>query len=272
MLKNYLEEELRLETADLEKLKAKLSSLKDTVLASAKGGFYYYTKNEDGTRDKRQYIRRGDISTLRLVAGSRYLKTKAEILSQNIPLIESVLQKIHDYDDTAILNSLPKTYVSAIELVRKASANEVFQSENPKNRDKLVITTSTGVKVRTKGELALYETLVEMLSEYGFEVLYEKKLILVHRELKSGTITESQVDIYPDFTIVFPDKTEIYWELCGLFDGQGYRQSQYLKFCDYYDNGIYMPKNLIVTMESSDKPLDIQMVRRIIESQIIARL
>ncbi|MBQ6088014.1 MAG: hypothetical protein IJK95_00480 [Firmicutes bacterium] len=40
MLKNYLEEELRLETADLEKLKAKLSSLKDTVLASAKGGFY----------------------------------------------------------------------------------------------------------------------------------------------------------------------------------------------------------------------------------------
>ena len=33
-----------------------------------------------------------------------------------------------------------------------------------------------------------------------------------------------------------------------------------------------MPKNLIVTMESSDKPLDIQAIRHIIESQIIARL
>lgn len=272
MLKKYLEEELELEKTSLEKLKLKLAALPETVLAPTKSGFYYYVKDPDGNPGKRRYIRRNDISTLRLVTGIRYLKKKAEILSHNIPIIENAMRKLLDYDDTAILNALPKAYVSAIDLVRSDSAKEVFQSENPKHRDGLVIKTSTGVWVRTKGELAIYETLVEMLSEFGIKIFYEKKLVLIHRELRSGTVIEEDVDVYPDFTIVFPDDTEIYWELCGMFDKENYRNNQYVKFCDYYDNGIYMPKNLIVTMESFDKPLDIQMIRHIIESQIISRL
>jgi hypothetical protein len=272
MLKKYLEEELKCESDALEKIKVKLAALPETVLAPTKGGFYYYVKDKDGKPGKRRYIHRDDFATLRLVTGVRYMKKKVELISHNLHVIKRSLEKLNDYDDTAILNALPKTYVSAIELVRSASSKEVIQSENPKWRKNLVIKTSTGVMVRTKGELALYETLIEMLSEFGIKVFYEKKLVLIHKELRSGSVKETKVDVYPDFTIVFPDDTEIYWELCGLFDGDDYRNTQYAKFCDYYDNGIYMPKNLIVTMESSDKPLDIQAIRHIIESQIIARL
>lgn len=269
MIKNYLENELRFEVAELERLETKLAGLQDMVLGSARGSFYYYVK---GKPDKRRYIRRGDVRTLRLVTGARYLKEQKRALSNNIKVMEAALEKMRDLDDQAILDALPKTYVSAIELVRSASSNEVFQSENPEHREDLVIKTSTGVYVRTKAELALFETLAEMLSGTGVKIYYEKKLVLTVRDLRGGTVHEHQEACYPDFTIVFPDGTEIYWELCGMFELAGYRSRQYKKFCDYYDNGIYMPKNLIVTMEAKDKPLDLQAVRQIIESRILARL
>lgn len=273
MLKSYLENELKLEAAELEKLSSRLGALQETVLGNARGYFYFYTKDEDGAPGKRRYIRREDIATLRMVSGARYLKEKARVLSHNLGVIDRALKKMRDCDDQAILEALPRTYVSAIKYVREASSGEVFQSENPKDREGLIITTSTGVKVRTKGELVLYEILVEMLSGTGIEVYYEKKLELTVRELRpDGTVLESKKNAYPDYTIVFPDDTVIYWELCGMFDRKNYRARQYEKFCEYYDNGIYMPKNLIVTMEAADKPLDVQAVRRIIESQILARL
>lgn len=269
MIKSYLKNELRLEAAALEKLRSKLAGLPDTVLAIGGDFFYYYVK---GRPSKRRYIRKNDMATLRSIAGARYLREKAEVLSNNISVIEKALRDLRDYDDQAILDALPKTYVSAIELVRSASSNEVFQSENPEHREDLVIKTSTGVYVRTKGELALFETLCEMLSGTGVKIYYEKKLVLTVRDLRGGTVHEHQEACYPDFTIVFPDGTEIYWELCGMFELAGYRSRQYKRFCDYYDNGIYMPKNLIVTMEAKDKPLDLQAVRQIIESQILARM
>ena len=273
MLRSYLENELKLEAAELDKLRSKLADLQDTVLGTARGYFYFYTKDADGNPGKRRYIKRDDVNTLRLVSGARYLREKARVLSHNLSVMEQALKNMRDTDDPAILEALPKTYVKAIDFLREATAEEVFQSENKVDRDGLVITSSTGVKVRTKGELAIYETLIEMLSGTGIKVYYEKKLTITVRELQpDGKVLEYEKDVYPDYTIEFPDGFVIYWELCGMFDRSFYRSRQYDKFCNYYDNGIYMPKNLIVTMEAADKPLDLQAIRKIIESQILARL
>ena len=264
MLKNYLKEELHREAAALEKIKSDLKINPESVLLSTKGSFYYYTKDECGKPGKRHYLRRGDTDTLRHITSLRYLKVKAEFLAHNIDVLENALKNVFDYDDAAIIDALPKTYASAIELMRSASYDKVFQSQNPKKREDLVVTTSTGVKVRTKGELALYET----LNDYGLKIFYEKKLVLTDRRpLPDGSFEAVSVDVYPDFTIVLPDGSEIYWELCGMFDKDSYRSKQYLKFKLYYDNGIYMPKNLIVTMEDPNKPLDIQAIRRIIAGE-----
>jgi len=267
MIKQILEAELHHEILLLEDLQLKLASGHVPILSASKSGFYYYVKDESGKPGKRMYIRKNDHSLLRLITGHRYLQIKAKLISHNISVIKDAIHKIVDYDDPAIMEVLPKSYASAIRLLRDSTiTGEVYQSENPKNRQMLTITTSTGVKVRSKGELVLYETLVD----YGLTVIYEKKLSLKHHELKSdGTVIMTTIDVFPDFTIVLPDTSEIYWELSGMFDNSGYRQDQYKKFCDYYDNGIYMPKNLIVTMEGPDKPLDIMAIRRIIEGQIL---
>lgn len=269
MLRKLLQKELLREIAELEKVKGNLTVNPKVTLAFSKSGFYYYVKDDRGKPGRRRYIRRSDVGTLRQITGIRYLEVKSKLLSHNIGVLRDALQNALDCDDSAIINALPKTYASAIELVRAASSDNVFQSENTMRREDLSMTTSTGVKVRTKSELALYETLIG----YGLKVFYEKKLKLVRRVVaKDGTVEEKIVYAYPDFTIVLPDGSEIYWDLCGMFDDSAYRSRQYEKFCAYYDNGIYMPKNLIVTMESPDKPLDIQAIRRIIESRILPML
>ena len=266
MLRNFLQEELEREMAQFEKISAYLGANPEAVLSYAKDCFYYYLKDENGVAGKRHYIRRTDTETLRQITSLRYLKVKAELLEHNINVLRKALKKAVDYDDPAILAKLPNTYTSAIAQMRSNLECKVFQSEDPKHRDGLIVTTSTGVKVRTKGELALFET----LNDYDLNIFYEKKLVLIERELQpDGSIIVKEVDVYPDFTIVLPDGTVIYWELCGMFDKPYYREKQFRKFKLYYENGIYMPKNLIVTMEDKDKPLDIQAIRRIIESQIL---
>ena len=266
MLRQLLKEELCSEAAQLEKINAYIGANPEVFLAAAKRGFYYYLKDKDGTVSKRRYIRRTDTATLRHVTSFRFLEAKAKLLEHNISVLENALKNAVDYDDNAILAALPKSYASAIELMRRGLEDQVFQSENPIRREDLTLTTSAGVKVRSKGELALFET----LNGYELKIFYEKKLVLIERELQpDGKVLEKKVEVYPDFTIVLPDGTEIYWELCGMFDKPAYREQQFKKFKLYYDNGIYMPKNLIVTMEDKDKPLDVQAIRRIIESQIL---
>ena len=165
---------------------------------------------------------------------------------------------------------MPKAHKAAADFLREnAPLPEVIQSENPKHRDKLVIKASDGLKVRTKGELSLYET----LKDYDLNIRYEKALKLTEKTLlPSGEVAINEVNVYPDFTIIFPDGEKMYLELSGLYDDPKYRRTQFEKFNLYYDNDIYMPENLIVIMESEDKPLDLVKIRRIIEGEILPRI
>ena len=181
-------------------------------------------------------------------------------------ILEKVLNNLEDYDDDSIMKKMPKAHALAVNRLREAASEEVKQSENPKHRDGLMIRASNGILVRTKGEL----NILEALADLELNVRYEKALALKEKELQpDGSVIEKTVTVYPDFTIILPDDSEIYIELAGLYDKAYYRKQFKEKLDLYYDNGIYMPKNLIVIMESATKPLDMTAIRRIIESQIL---
>ena len=266
MLKQLLREELEYEKNELSEIFNRITGSEEYNLKYSEGCFRYRDKKES---NKYRYLKKEEHPLLRKIATKKFRITKANILTYNIELLESFIDKISDYDDETIIAKMPKAYQAAIKLLRSNYPLEkVIQSENPKHRDKLVINASDGLKVRTKGELNLYETLIS----FGLTVRYEKALVLKERTiLSNGKVTEKDVTVYPDFTIIFPDGSRIYWELNGLYDNTNYRMNQFDKFNLYYDNGIYMPYNLIVTMESEDKPLNMVIIRRIIESEILPR-
>ena len=65
--------------------------------------------------------------------------------------------------------------------------------------------------------------------------------------------------VYPDFTLLkVATQEEIYWEHFGMMDNPAYCQKAIQKLHTYGRNGIYPGKNLIVTFETIQTPLDMR--------------
>lgn len=135
------------------------------------------------------------------------------------------------------------------------------ESENPAYPEALIFNTHFGLKVRSKSEAMIADAL------YTFQVpqLYEHKLVLADS-------FGQPYDVYPDFTIPLLDGSYIYWEHKGLMSDPKYRKRNAWKEELYFINGIYPPKNLIITMDGPHQEFDVQDIHRIIKGSILPRL
>lgn len=107
--------------------------------------------------------------------------------------------------------------------------------------------TNRGDRVRSKSEALI----ANLIFDLGIPYHYEKGV-----RLRDGRIK------YPDFTLLdVRHRKEIYWEHLGLIDDDMYRWDNLGKLNEYRRNGIYSLKNLIVTYESEQNPLDIAGIR-----------
>ena len=125
--------------------------------------------------------------------------------------------------------------------------------ENPIHPEERIIQTNSGVLVRAKSE----KMIADQLQEKEEPFFYEKKLVLDDQTL------------YPDFTLFSRNKQrEIYWEHFGLMDHPIYCNHAVRKLMIYASHQILIGHRLIVTMETKDHPLDMNMVRSWIETML----
>lgn len=118
----------------------------------------------------------------------------------------------------------------------------------------LIHRTSTGIAVRSKSELLIYEELCRA----GWQPEYEKPLVL-----KGSTR-------YPDFTIEDEiSGRNIYWEHLGMLERADYRLSWEAKLAWYRTNGILPAEEgigtrgtLVTTTESSTTGFDFSTVQK----------
>ena len=124
----------------------------------------------------------------------------------------------------------------------------------------LVHRTSTGLAVRSKSELVIFEA----LRSAGVNPVYEKPLML-----------DGQTR-YPDFTI--DDEISgrlIYWEHLGMLEREDYRRGWEKKLAWYRRNGVLPPEEgpgpagmLLTSTESSATGLDLVQVQRLIRDHL----
>ncbi len=62
----------------------------------------------------------------------------------------------------------------------------------------------------------------------------------------------------PDFTILLPDGRLIYWEHFGALGKSGYLLDTQKKLANYLEAGIYPGRDLLITCEDGDNPLDLR--------------
>lgn len=72
--------------------------------------------------------------------------------------------------------------------------------------------------------------------------------------------------VHPDFTILNKKSGKIYyWEHIGMLGDRIYSNDFVRKVNDYIEDGIIPGKQLILTYETKDEPLNIQVVKILVE-------
>lgn len=210
---------------------------------------YYYKKNRD---EKERYIPKYEQSMLQLLIQRDYDEKAHKRITELISKLEKFIRK---YDIDSInelyenLNDGRKELVEPI-CPTKEMIIEEWYSHHPGNRNsferKYEFPTIRGELVRSKSE----KILADYFYNKGIPYVCEPEI-----KLQSGKC------VYPDFGIlnVRLNKT-LYWEHLGLIDQEGYASRNFEKLLDYEACGLILGRNLIITLETQERPLDIKVV------------
>ncbi len=222
---------------------------------------------------KSVYIKKSDLPLLRTIVDCKITNKTIKILQRNISHLEKLCSTFEQYDRESVIRSLPKVYQHGSSVLNmlpteESSDKKVIQSENPFRREDLIYTVSNGLMVRTKVEAAIAEILIV----YGIEFRYEMALTLTRTYTdENGYTCTEKITKYPDFTIFMKDGTKLYWEHAGLLEDPQYRKDHFDKLTLYYENGIYEPVNLIVTVDGKRTPYNAIAYRELVENYIKPR-
>ncbi len=206
------------------------------------------------------------------------------IPAKNKKLAENLAQK--DYDEKFLqtlqkqreqiqhtINMLPKEEIEDVysrlsqkrkELVKEHILTDAEYIENwlnvsyegkPFDYEMAEIYTERGERVRSKSEKILADKFYALGIPYRYEFPVKIK--------GYGTV-------YPDFTLLNVKKrTEFYFEHFGMMDHPEYCQKSMTKIESYANNKIFPGKNLLLTFETSQKPLDTRMVEQLLKEFIL---
>lgn len=117
--------------------------------------------------------------------------------------------------------------------------------------------TNGGEEVRSKSELIIAN-----------ELSARKDTLLYHYE-PTLYLTAAGIDVHPDFSVINLKSGNIYyWEHAGMMDNPDYANRFVDKINKYVASGFVLGKDLIVTYESSVWHLNINVIRKTIESLV----
>lgn len=227
--------------------------------------YYYEFKDEDGICHTVPFGTSTDPRVIRFKQ-FKYNEVLRSVLKKNRRLLKRFIRAVershYRYDPEAIDALLKPINVDHTGLVNKCpgvispgdwlkmpyEANGVELDKNRTHR------TCDGTRVRSKGEVIIYNTL-KML---GVPFRYEQTIRLVDE----NGMTVKRV---PDFVILKPDGTEVILEYLGKIDDDEYLMDNLRKIQLYRRNGYDLGKNLFIIGDSYGGWIDSEQIVKTIE-------
>ena len=252
---------------ELDKLQSKAEkSIKKApegtlVLSECRGTTQYYYKTEKNQK-KGRYISKKNRKLIKALAQKDYdLSFLQELAGQKKNIIR-ILGLLPEKELTEIYKGLSDRRKELVEPHLMTDEQYVEQWMNTQYIGKTfldnmsVLITDRGEQVRSKSE----KIIADKLNLMGIPYKYECPLKL------NGYGT-----VYPDFTLLnIRNRQEIYLEHFGMMDNPEYAQKAVLKLDTYMKNGIYPGKNLLLTFETYQKPLDIRGVEQMLKEFVLS--
>lgn len=136
-----------------------------------------------------------------------------------------------------------------------------FEKECP------VLRSAKGERMRSKSEVIIANALFHFRVPYRYEFPLRLKISSCSREESSKKKT---IVVSPDFTCLNKKKRkEFIWEHFGLIDNSAYASNMALKLDEYQKNGFFPGENLIMTFETSERPLDYETVEMLVRKYLL---
>lgn len=258
--------ELEQEKEELEKLlktlkRANKKAPEGTLrIIKTKGKYpqYYHYQSEIENQGKSlRYLPKKEMKFVQKLAQKQYESDVMECLDKRIDAIRNFLRQYKDTDVEVIYEKLSaerKELVSPVietdERFERAWKASIRANANdfPKEME---LYTESGECVRSKSEKILADGFRRMRIPY----IYEPEL-----ELTDGS------RIYPDFALLHKRKRKtIYFEHFGLMDVPEYSIKTIKKLAKYQENGYWFGDNFLCTFETSENPLDMRIVEKMLE-------
>lgn len=219
----------------------------------------YYLYGESASAEKRlTYLRKEDLSQIKALSQKKYELRLRDALQKEQHVIETALRMLR------VRGLLSEEEASlAAQTVQSEGkgrlAIDLFKTLHPGYRtlvDPLVLTDdqyaaqwlermsvfASGEDFKSKSEFLLNN----IYEKHECIYVYEPKLYL-----------KGYGNVHPDFAVLRrSDRETVYHEHFGMMDDPDYCAKALAKLSDYHRNGFIEGDNLIITMESSQKPLD----------------
>lgn len=186
---------------------------------------------------RREYLSKKNDKEIRNLVNKKYLELYLKDTINELRLLETNRKARKKYKTDYAQKMLKQKHYRSILLAVDEKENEKSQVHNS---EALKFYTKMGIIVRSKSEVIIATALYD--NNIKFE--YEKAIKI------------SDVIYYPDFTVEKKNGDIILWEHLGLIDNPDYRNKAYRKILKYNENGYYQGKNLILTYETAESPLD----------------
>ncbi|MGN0251389.1 MAG: hypothetical protein ACI4EH_08555 [Oliverpabstia sp.] len=219
--------------------------------------YYHCTKNNsrNGT-----YISRKNHTLIQQLAQKSYNQKVLQCAEKRLAQIEIL---VNDYDDHEIENIFHKEHVERKKLIQPVEpiwekrlqewSEQTYQGKGFKEGDPAIY-TDRGERVRSKSE----KILADYFYRHGISYKYEHPLYL-----------DGLGVVYPDFSFLSPvTGSEIYWEHNGKMDEPVYARSAVKKIQAYERSNILVGKQLIVTYETEQTPLNTKTIEKMVDTYL----
>ncbi|WP_408069598.1 hypothetical protein [Butyrivibrio sp. JL13D10] len=220
---------------------------------------YYYICDDKGDKSYK-YLHRDEINTARKIAQRDYeqkVKTAVQkemtaITKYSKTMPETTYEHIYDKLVSGRKILVTPHFVPDNVFLEKWLAEPYesgyFEDGMPEHY------TDNNERVRSKSEVIIANT----LNKLGIPYKYECPIFIGNKK------------VYPDFSILkMPQRKVIYWEHLGLLDDDEYLARNMEKLDNYESHGYFLGDNLIITRETSERPLNSKHVMRLIEHYLL---
>lgn len=234
----------------LRNIQNKTSNKKTNIrIITNKGTEQYYLVNK---REKSvQYIQKKNMELIKKITQENYYEKIIPKVKKEITFLKKIKEDFQSIDILNYYKNMPEKRKKLItpptlsdhEYTKKWQQVKYFGKKIEDNEDKYE--TSWGLKVRSKSEIIIAETL--KLNEIPFRYEYPIKM--------------DGVKVYPDFYCLnVRTRQEYIWEHLGRLDDAEYIEKNLKKFAAYTKHKIAIGDNLIITYETKNFPLTKKMI------------